>query len=75
MVASTPCPLLVQENGRLKTPHYWNHITEILSKPHYWDLYIVLFCTIRGKVEFINPHYREICTMGGRINRGFGGIQ
>ena len=44
-------------------------ILELNHFPHYFDS-TYLFCTIGGKVEFINPHYREICTMGGRTNRG-----
>ena len=51
-------------------PHYWNHTIEILPK-----------CTIENhtmyygrNVYFLNPHYREIRTMGGRTNRGPGVI-
>ena len=61
------------EHCTINNPHYWNHTIEILPKLHYWESYVVLFCTIGGKVEFINLHYREIRTMGGRTtNRGPG---
>ena len=44
-------------------------ILELNHFPHYFDS-TYLFCTIGGKVEFINPHYREIGTMRGCTNRG-----
>ena len=57
------------EHRTIRNPHYWNHTMEIFPKPHYWELYVVLFCAIGRKVESINPHYREIHTMGGRTDR------
>ena len=40
-------------------------ITNIPQNNKYPDPKI---CPIGGKVEFINPHYREIRTMGGCTN-------
>ena len=55
-------------------PHYWNHTIEILPNRTIENL-ILSMCMYYGRnVYFLNPHYREIRTMGGRTNRGPGVI-
>ena len=71
---TTPGPLLVRENGRLRSPHYWKSALlesyyRNIAKTHYWESYIMYY---GRNVYFLNPHYREIRTMGGRTNRGPG---
>ena len=70
----TPGPLLVRENGRLRTPHYrksalLGSFYKNIAKTHYWESYTMYY---GRNVYFLNPHYREIRTMGGRTNRGPG---
>ena len=73
-IVYTPGPLLVRENGRLRSPHYWKSALlesyyRNIAKTHYWESYIMYY---GRNVYFLNPHYREIRTMGGRTNRGPG---
>ena len=71
---TTPGPLLVRENGKLRSPHYWKSALlesyyRNIAKTHYWESYTMYY---GRNVYFLNPHYREIRTMGGRTNRGPG---
>ena len=70
------CNSLIRKNMyvRLRSPHYWKSALmesyyRNIDKMHYWESYTMYY---RRNVYFLNQHYREIRTMGGRTNRGPG---